>query len=291
MYVGEYLIVIQLRMIRLLFTAVIMLYSVHTAGALDAAAQRGLQFSEENCGSCHAIDRISESPVPTAPAFRDLYALYPVDSIGQAFAEGFVSSHPMMPQFQLEADQVSDLIAYLQSIGVDALSPTARRGFEFAQENCQTCHAIGRIGESPAAGAPAFRDLYALYPVDSLRPAFAEGFVSGHPSMPQFQLEPDQISGLIAYLRSVGVDALSPAARRGFEFAQANCQGCHAIGRIGDSPTSTAPAFRDLRTLYQTESLEGALTDGLASNHPTMPQLELDSWTIRNLTTYLESLD
>ena len=33
--------------------------------------------------------------------------------------------------------------------------------------------------------------------------AFAEGIVTGHPSMPEFRLAPDQINGVIAYLKSL----------------------------------------------------------------------------------------
>ncbi|SCY97721.1 c-type cytochrome [Microvirga guangxiensis] len=78
-----------------------------------------------------------------------------------------------------------------------------QRGMTFAQTNCAQCHAIGRFGDSPIPEAPPFRTLHTRYPVEDLAEAFAEGITTGHPSMPQFQLDPAQINDLIAYLQSV----------------------------------------------------------------------------------------
>lgn len=79
------------------------------------------------------------------------------------------------------------------------LSP--ERGRAFALENCSRCHAIGTTGVSPLAEAPPFRELHQRYPVEHLAEALAEGIVTGHPDMPEFQLEPDEAEDLIAYLR------------------------------------------------------------------------------------------
>lgn len=79
----------------------------------------------------------------------------------------------------------------------------AQRGQTFAQTHCAECHAIGRVGESPVSEAPPFRTLHTRYPVEDLAEAFAEGFVTGHPSMPEFQLDPAQINDLLAYLESI----------------------------------------------------------------------------------------
>jgi cytochrome c len=78
-----------------------------------------------------------------------------------------------------------------------------QRGFTFAQTNCSQCHAIGRVGESPIPEAPPFRTLHTRYPVEDLAEAFAEGITTGHPSMPQFQLDPAQSNDLIACLDSI----------------------------------------------------------------------------------------
>jgi len=71
------------------------------------------------------------------------------------------------------------------------------------QVNCARCHAVGLVGESPLPIAPAFRTLHKRYPIDSLQEALAEGIVTGHPSMPEFALDPDQVNAVIAYLKSL----------------------------------------------------------------------------------------
>jgi mono/diheme cytochrome c family protein len=76
-------------------------------------------------------------------------------------------------------------------------------GRRLAEVNCATCHAIGVSGESRHPMAPPFRTLSRNYPVNALEEAFAEGIISGHRDMPQFQLEPAQIDDLVAYLNSI----------------------------------------------------------------------------------------
>ena len=94
------------------------------------------------------------------------------------------------------------VLAFASSV-VMAQSGRVQRGFTFAQTNCSQCHAIGRVGESPIPEAPPFRTLHTRYPVEDLAEAFAEGITTGHPSMPQFQLDPAQINDLLAYLQSI----------------------------------------------------------------------------------------
>jgi cytochrome c len=83
------------------------------------------------------------------------------------------------------------------------LSPAAQRGFVFVQTNCARCHAIGKLGGSPIAEAPPFRMLHTMYPVESLAEALAEGIVTGHPSMPEFRLDPGQAQDVITYLKTL----------------------------------------------------------------------------------------
>jgi mono/diheme cytochrome c family protein len=84
-----------------------------------------------------------------------------------------------------------------------AQEPRAQRGRVFAQTNCAMCHAIDRIGDSPLAVAPPFRTLHTRYPIDDLQESLAEGIVTGHPTMPQFQLDPAQIGDFLAYLKTL----------------------------------------------------------------------------------------
>lgn len=86
------------------------------AAAQSPAAQRGLNFVRANCARCHAIDKVSESPLKIAPPFRTLHLRYPIESLQEAFAEGIRTGHDNMPEFRLEADQIGDVIAYFKTL-------------------------------------------------------------------------------------------------------------------------------------------------------------------------------
>lgn len=101
---------------RLASVALAAALSAPSAAALADAAQRGLVFVKTNCSMCHAIGRYDESPLVIAPPLRTLHERYPVESLEESFAEGIVTGHPTMPQFQLDAAQISDLMAYLNSL-------------------------------------------------------------------------------------------------------------------------------------------------------------------------------
>jgi mono/diheme cytochrome c family protein len=45
--------------------------------------------------------------------------------------------------------------------------------------------------------------LHTRYPVESLQEALAEGIMTGHPTMPEFRLDPDQVSAVISYLKTL----------------------------------------------------------------------------------------
>ncbi|WP_421726260.1 c-type cytochrome [Bauldia sp.] len=87
--------------------------------------------------------------------------------------------------------------------GAHALEPNEQRGFTFVDTNCSMCHAVGRFGDSPLGIAPPFRTLHERYPVETLQEALAEGIITGHPSMPVFVLEVDQVDDVIAYLKTL----------------------------------------------------------------------------------------
>ena len=84
------------------------------------------------------------------------------------------------------------------------------QGRRLAEANCSKCHAVGKFGDSPLPIAPPFRTLHEKYPVEDLEESLAEGISTGHPTMPQFRFDVDQIKNFIAYLKS-----LEPAPSRG----------------------------------------------------------------------------
>ncbi len=83
------------------------------------------------------------------------------------------------------------------------MSPSVQRGQSFVRTNCARCHSIDKVSPSPLRAAPPFRTLHLRYPVETLAEAFAEGIVTGHPSMPEFRLEGDQIADVLAYLKTL----------------------------------------------------------------------------------------
>ncbi len=78
-----------------------------------------------------------------------------------------------------------------------------KRGEELLQRDCARCHAIGKTGTSAHKEAPPFRVLGKRYPIESLEEALAEGIVSGHPDMPEFQYDPEDVGAIIAYMKSI----------------------------------------------------------------------------------------
>jgi mono/diheme cytochrome c family protein len=78
-----------------------------------------------------------------------------------------------------------------------------QHGEALLQKNCASCHAIGRTGDSPHKLAPAFRTLGQRYPIEALEEALGEGIVSGHPDMPEYKFDADEVGDIIAYLKSI----------------------------------------------------------------------------------------
>ena len=95
------------------------------------------------------------------------------------------------------------LLTLLSITSALAASPSVERGKTFALNNCARCHSIDRVGQSPLKIAPPFRTLHKRYPVETLAEALAEGIQTGHPTMPEFRLDPDQIHDLLSYLKSL----------------------------------------------------------------------------------------
>jgi mono/diheme cytochrome c family protein len=87
-----------------------------------------------------------------------------------------------------------------------AYAADVEHGRQIVEANCAGCHATGAAGDSPHPEAPPFRTLSRSYPVEALEEALAEGIVTGHPDMPAFVAEPDQIEDIISYLNSIQTD-------------------------------------------------------------------------------------
>ena len=101
---------------RILMPLALTLITLTPAEAASPQQQRGKIFALNNCAKCHSIDRVSPSPLKIAPPFRTLHKRYPIETLGEALAEGISTGHPTMPEFQLDTDQIGDLLAYLKTL-------------------------------------------------------------------------------------------------------------------------------------------------------------------------------
>ena len=95
------------------------------------------------------------------------------------------------------------LVVALLSLGHDAISQDLKRGEALLTRDCASCHAVSRNGESSNKLAPPFRTLGQRYPIESLEEALGEGILSGHPDMPEFKFDADDVGAIIAYLKSI----------------------------------------------------------------------------------------
>ena len=84
-------------------------------------------------------------------------------------------------------------------------SEDLKRGHSLLATHCSRCHAIERTGASSHRDAPPFRTLGQKYPIDWLSEALGEGLSTGHPDMPEFIFEPQEINAILTYLQSIQV--------------------------------------------------------------------------------------
>jgi mono/diheme cytochrome c family protein len=102
------------------------------------------------------------------------------------------------------ASIIAGLLFVFSTSGANAQADAALdKGRSLLQANCARCHAIGADDQSTHKDAPPFRVVVTRYPPDNLAEALAEGLVSGHPDMPEFVFEPDEVAAITTYLESL----------------------------------------------------------------------------------------
>src|SRR3974390_197672 len=82
-----------------------------TSALAASPEQRGKSFARQHCSRCHRPDR----PEP-AQDRSTLHSRYQVETLGEALAEGIETGHPTMSAFQLDPDQIHDLLSYLKTL-------------------------------------------------------------------------------------------------------------------------------------------------------------------------------
>ncbi|WP_420407062.1 c-type cytochrome [Hoeflea sp.] len=77
----------------------------------------------------------------------------------------------------------------------------------------------------------------------------------------------------------------------GRRLVEANCSGCHAVGRADASPHPDAPPFRVLSASFPIDALEEAFSDNrIYSGHPDMPEFIATPDQVDAIITYIASL-
>jgi mono/diheme cytochrome c family protein len=83
---------------------------------LTPRERRGEALLARLCSGCHAIGRTGTGAHPEAPLFRALSRRYKIEALEEALAEGLISGHPDMPEFRFSAEEVGEVVAYLNAI-------------------------------------------------------------------------------------------------------------------------------------------------------------------------------
>ena len=87
-------------------------------------------------------------------------------------------------------------------VSAEAQSPETL-GEDVLRRHCAMCHATGRSGTSPEPKAPPFRTLHQRVPLESLELLLGNGLLSGHPQMPAFLFQQQDVSAMMRHLRSI----------------------------------------------------------------------------------------
>ena len=77
------------------------------------------------------------------------------------------------------------------------------RGRLLVTSLCGECHAVGKTGASPRAGAPTLRSIDERADLDELGVRLRAGLQSTHADMPSFRFSREDARAAVAYLRSI----------------------------------------------------------------------------------------
>lgn len=99
------------------------------------------------------------------------------------------------------------------------------------------------------------------------------------------------IAGLTVLLGSMPASLADEASiASGKALAERICARCHAIGTEGESTHPDAPPFRTLHERYPVETLEEALTEGIVTGHPDMPEVSFEPDDAEAVIDYMISI-
>lgn len=76
----------------------------------------GKKLATTLCARCHAIGLTGTSTHKKAPPFRVIAKKWPVNQLEEALGEGIVVGHSIMPEFELQPEQIAALLDYIDSL-------------------------------------------------------------------------------------------------------------------------------------------------------------------------------
>jgi cytochrome c len=89
------------------------------------------------------------------------------------------------------------------AVGSARAQDDVERGRLLVTGLCGECHAVGRTGASPRAGAPTLRSIDERTDLDELVDRLRAGLQSTHADMPSFRFSREDARAAVAYLRSI----------------------------------------------------------------------------------------
>jgi mono/diheme cytochrome c family protein len=88
-----------------------------TMDGSNPTVERGQVLAARECSRCHALGAVGDSPNMAAPPFRVVRLRNTGLSLERRLADIARGGHYEMPPIQLQAGEVADLAAYLESMG------------------------------------------------------------------------------------------------------------------------------------------------------------------------------
>ncbi len=81
---------------------------------------KGKKLATKLCSRCHNIEKTGKSTVYLAPPFRTFASKWPLQDLEEALAEGIVVGHSIMPEFELETDDITALLDFMGDLAKKA---------------------------------------------------------------------------------------------------------------------------------------------------------------------------
>jgi mono/diheme cytochrome c family protein len=91
--------------------------TVASLPAAASSADEGHDLALRLCAACHGIGQADRSPIPVAPAFRQMESrVGDLDALIGRMQDGVIAGHPEMPAFVLSEREARALVAYMRSL-------------------------------------------------------------------------------------------------------------------------------------------------------------------------------